>query len=326
MKLNVENGLLSKERKILVADDEEWLRTLIKAMLKEHPYQIIEARDGIEALEKVEDEEPDLVLLDILMPRMDGLKVCETLRKSRKTRLLSIVIFTALEEEKLRALQMGANDFLSKPFSQAELETTVLAQLKLKSYIEQLEDVENILYFLADLVEARDYYTGRHTERVARFAVELGKKVGLSDETLSYIEKGGRLHDIGKVGIPDKILQKRGKLTLREYSEMQKHTLIGEHICKSLKSLKNVIPIIRSHHERWDGSGYPDGLKGEEIPLMARIVSIADAYDAMIHKRPYRDALTREEALHLLKIGKKKSWDPELVDLFVPIVSVSRGL
>jgi len=305
-----------KKRKILVVDDEEWALDLIKRVLTDYSYEVLTAKNGIQALEKIYEHNPDLVLLDIRMPVKDGFEVLKEVKEKKEYRLLPIIVLTALDNEKVKAFNLGANDFLSKPFSHAELLARIKAHLRLKSYIERLEDAELILFTIAKIIELRDFHTEKHIERVTQNAIEIAKRMELAEEMLEDLRKGGRLHDIGKIAIPDRILLKNGKLSPEEFEIVKKHVIFGEEICRPLSSLRGALPIIRHHHERWDGKGYPDGLKGEEIPLLARIVAVADAFDAMINDRPYRKALSKEKALKILRTGAGTQWDPEIVEIF----------
>jgi putative two-component system response regulator len=198
--------------------------------------------------------------------------------------------------------------------------TRVRAMLRHKALIGSLEEAETILFALAQMVEQRDVYTGKHCQRLASYAVAMGQALGLSKHELVALYRGGYLHDIGKIAVPDSILFKQGELSKSEWDVMRQHTLRGEEICRAMKSLATVLPIIRSHHERWDGQGYPDGLAGEEIPLLARIMQVADIYDALTTERPYKAAFPHERALAILREEANRGWrDPELVALFAEI-------
>ncbi|MBW1974527.1 MAG: response regulator [Deltaproteobacteria bacterium] len=302
---------------ILVVDDEALIRKILKQMLSSKGYIVWEAGNGKEALERVDQLTPDLILLDIAMPEMNGLEALEELRKRPQTRLTPIIMITAYEQEKTKAFELGANDFISKPFQYDELMARVRAQLRLQQAIRDLEDAENILFFIAKVVEARDAYTEHHTERVAAVAQLLGQKLGLSQRELKVLRRGALLHDIGKVGIPEPILNKPGPLTPEERAEMERHVLIGYEICQPLRTLKEALPIIKHHHEKWDGTGYPDGLAGEEIPLLVRIVSVADVFDALTSDRPYRPAWPLKKALEYIREQAGKHFDPEIVKILM---------
>ncbi|MGH9789089.1 MAG: HD-GYP domain-containing protein [Candidatus Acidiferrales bacterium] len=306
--------------RVLVVDDLAANRRLLEGLMEPLGVTVGQAANGREALEEVETRPPDLILLDVMMPEVNGLEVCAQLKADPRTRLIPIVVITALhgEQEKVRAIDAGADDFLNKPFSKVELLARVRALLRLKRFTDELEYVETVLFSLAKAVESRDPHTGDHCQRLARMCVELGRVLDLSEDELSALRRGGYLHDIGKVAVPDAILLKPTSLSPAERQKMQQHTLIGEEICRPLHSLEAVLPIIRSHHERWDGSGYPDGLAGEAIPLLARILQIVDIYDALRTPRPYKVALPPQTTRARMKFeGEQGLLDPRLLDVFL---------
>ncbi len=314
--------------RILAVDDSALACELLKDELIKEGYQVSTAQDGEEALAKVAAESPDLILLDVVMPKLDGYEVCRRLKSDGKTVLIPIVMITSLHatEERIRGIEAGADDFLTKPFNRQELLPRVRSLLKLKRHTDELENAETVLFSLALSVEAKDPYTTGHCDRLARHCVALGRRLGLSEEYLKALHRGGILHDVGKIGIPDAILLKPGQLTAEERVVMQAHPVIGERICAPLKSLRLVLPIIRHHHERWDGSGYPDGLAGEAIPFTARILQVVDLFDAFITQRPYKPAFTLDESLHLIREETRKGWwDARLVDLFIAVVQEERA-
>ena len=303
---------------VLVVDDMPANRELLEGYLEELGYDVRQARDGIEALEAVAAEEPDLMLLDVDMPRLDGIAVCQRLKMHPTRRLIPVVILTASNdrEVRLRGIAAGADDYLSKPFDAKELliRTTVL--LRDRELNKRLDATESVLFALARAVEARDRYTIYHAERVGRYAQAIGAAHGLDAEDGELLYQGGVLHDLGKIAIPDAILLKPGPLTDEEFAIMRTHSTEGERICLSLRSVTHYLPIIRHHHERFDGGGYPDHLAGSAIPLGARVAAIADAWDAMVSDRPYRAGLGCDEARSRLRSGAGKQWDAELVDVF----------
>lgn len=318
-----------KEPRILVVDDEPQNLELLSAYLEKAGYNnIITASDGIEALKHVDGSPPDLILLDIMMPKMNGFEVCKRLKDDSRTRLIPIVIITALRdvEDKIRALDLGADEFLSKPFNRAELMARVRALLKMKHLNDNLEAAEDVIFTLARTIEARDRYTEGHCERVSDFGITLAKEIGLSENEQNALKNGGILHDIGKIAIDEAILNKPGKLTPEEFEKMKLHPVKGAEICSNLKTLTDAIPIIRSHHEKCDGSGYPDGLKKDEIPVIARIMAIVDVYDAIITDRPYRKGLPLDTAQNILQTEAQKGWwDPELVDVFFKMLKDNKA-
>ncbi|RKY62279.1 MAG: hypothetical protein DRP95_01785 [Candidatus Latescibacterota bacterium] len=308
--------------RVLVVDDDPGMLEVLAQFLRENQYEVELARDGLEALQKVQENPPDLILLDVVMPRMDGIEVCRILKSQESTRLIPIVIVTGLTdlEDRVRGIEAGADDVLHKPFHFVELRARVRSLLKAKRLNERLEDVENVLFALANAVEAKDAYTEEHTERVSRYAVALGRRAGLDGEYSEALRIGGVLHDIGKIGVPDQILLKPGRLDDSEFERIKTHPCIGERICRPLRSLTYVLPCIRHHHERVDGKGYPDGLRGEEIPIEARILAIADAFDAMTTDRPYRRRMSVKEAIKELWKYAGKQWDRYLVEEFVAMI------
>jgi len=314
---------LTPSKKILVVDDQEANFSLVEATLAPQGYEIRHAADGERALELVAADPPDLILLDVMMPGLDGYEVCARLKQDERTRLIPVIMLTSLSdiEDKIRGIEAGADDFLSKPFQQAELSARARSLLRLKQFTDDLEHAEDVLCTLALSVEAKDPYTEGHCERLSHYSVALGRSLGLSHEHLKALRRGGYLHDVGKIAIPESILNKRAGLTEEEWQIMREHPVIGERICRPLKSLKLVRPIIRHHHERWDGSGYPDGLKGTEIPLTARILQIVDIYDALVTERPYKPALPRAQVFAILEEEVAKGWrDPDLVAHFIQML------
>ncbi|MEK7220749.1 MAG: HD domain-containing phosphohydrolase [candidate division NC10 bacterium] len=309
---------------ILVVDDDALIRQFLEDQLTGEGYLVSTARDGEEALAKVAADSPDLILLDVMMPKVDGFEVCRRLKSDDRTILIPVVMVTALTatDQRIKGIEAGADDFLSKPYNRLELFTRVRSLLKLKRHTDELENAETVLFSLALSVEAKDPYTNGHCDRLARYSVALGKSLGLHAEQLKTLQRGGVLHDLGKVGVPESILLKPGPLNDMERAVVREHPAIGERICKPLKSLRMVLPIIRHHHERWDGSGYPDGLAGEAIPLTARIMQVADIYDAFTTERPYKRALTQEESIALMREETAKGWwDPRLVEAFISLVT-----
>jgi putative two-component system response regulator len=279
-------------------------------------FQVEEAVNGEEALRKVRQVDPDLVLLDVRMPRVDGLQACRELKQDPRTQLTPIVLLTALAavDDRVAGIEAGADDFLSKPFHQAELLARVRSLIRLKQLTDQLERTETILFTLAAAVEAKDPYTEGHLRRLEQYASQLSGVLGLPAHQSTVIRYGALLHDIGKIGVPDAILHKSGPLTPDEFEMIKQHPAMGERICRPLRFGAEVGPIVRGHHERWDGTGYPDALVGEATPLGARIVAIADAFDAMTTDRPYQKAIDVPAAIFELRRGAATQWDPNLVE------------
>lgn len=311
---------------ILVVDDEPTQRQLIREILSSpqlNRYQVIEAGNGLEALEKLKTHNFDAVILDKRMPVMDGDELCRRIRDIPQQQLLPIVMVTGTNsmEELARSFKAGANDFVSKPYNPLELITRLDSAVRTKRLTDQLDGAESLLFALARMVEAKDETTGDHCTRLAHIGVVFGKELGLGDDELNALRRGGVLHDIGKLGIPDSILLKQGSLNDEEWVIMRQHTTIGAKLCESLTTMRLVVPIILHHHERWDGSGYPHGLAGKEIPLLARVFQIIDIYDALAAVRPYKAAFTPQKIIEIFNTETSNGWrDKELVEVFLNLL------
>lgn len=313
----------SNRSTILVVDSVDYNRQYLKGMLKAGPYRILEAKTPEEGLRLLSEVPADLIIADLMMPGIGGLEFCRCVKGNRKTRFIPLLIMTNVQgiENEVAGLESGADEFLIRPLYPTAVRTRVRAMLRNKKAIDSLEEAETILFSLAQTVEARDEETGNHCERLASLCVSLGTALGLPEEDLIALHRGGFLHDIGKIAVPDAVLNKGGQLTEQEWDLMRSHTWVGESICRPMKSLAPVLPIIRNHHERWDGSGYPDGLSGEQIPLLARILQVSDIFDALVSKRSYKEPYTTEEAVSLLRQEAENGWrDGELVSVFCAMV------
>jgi putative two-component system response regulator len=314
---------------ILVADDNEANRELLSELLGAQGYRVILAADGQQALDQMHSDSVDLVLLDVVMPRPTGFELCQSMKSNPETRLIPVVLLTSLNSEgdRIHGIMCGADDFLSKPVNKHELLARVHSLLRLKQFTDELDNAETVLFSLALSIEAKDPYTEGHCDRLSKYSVALGETLGLSGELRVALRRGGLIHDIGKLAVPERILLKPGPLTPEERKIMEKHTIVGERICAPLKSFRQVLPIIRHHHERWDGSGYPDGLKGEQIPLTARILQVTDIYDALTTDRPYRKAMSVREALALVRQEVKLGWwDGSIVEEFEALLLGAREI
>ena len=311
--------------RLLLVDSLEINRRLAKGMLRSAgQYEFFEAATGRAALDILDRQSIDLVILDLMMPDISGPEFCRRLKGNRKTQLLPILMITSMQgaEHEVLGIDAGADEYLTKPLHPSVLRARVRALLRHKSAIDSLDEAETILFALAQAVEARDSYTAEHCQRLATYSVALGVALGLSRPELVALYRGGFLHDIGKISMPDSILHGNKRLTEAEWVIMRQHTTRGEQICRPMKSLAPVLPIIRSHHEKWDGSGYPDGLAGENSPLLARILQTVDIFDALITERTYKRAFSVEEATSVLEEEVGRGWrDPELVSLFVSLLS-----
>ncbi len=305
--------------RILVADDDAQVRSLLRALLVREGYRVIEAPTGRTALTRIAETAFDLLVLDVRMPSPDGLEVTRRIRSDPATALTPVILVTGLGalEDKVAGLDAGATDFLTKPFEAPELMARVRAALRTKAAIDRLESTQGVLVALANAVEAKDPSTEHHCDRLAGLAVGLARSVGLDAGTVEAIGYGAALHDVGKIGVEEAVLRKPGPLSDPEWAEMRRHPEIGARIVAPLRLGGLVGPIVRAHHERWDGAGYPDGLRREQIPLGARIVALVDAFDAMTHDRPYRRALPAEAALAEIRRGAGHQFDPELSAIFL---------
>jgi putative two-component system response regulator len=276
-----------------------------------------------EALKIMCNENIDVAVLDVMMPGMSGFELCQRIKEINGNRFFPVVMLTALNDKKSRltALESGADDFISKPFDKTELIAKIRSLVKLKTLQDELDHSENIILTLAVALESRDPYTKGHSVRVGELSKLFGEYLGLNEREQEYLRKAGYLHDIGKIAMSQQVLQKADKLTDEEMSTLRKHVIVGEEICRPLDSMKSVLSTIRYHHERWDGTGFPEGLKGDQIPLMARVLSIVDSFDAMLSSRPYRAKRSMKEAIAIMK-GERQSgqWDPSLIGYFVDMI------
>jgi putative two-component system response regulator len=315
-----QSTIASPAGRILIVDDNDANARLLERLLVRDGHRVRFAMDGAEALDSIDRDPPDLVLMDVVMPRLNGFETCRRLKSDPSTRLIPVVLVTALQDSRDRicGLEVGADDFLIKPVHAAELTARVRSLLRIKRYTDELDTAESVILSLALTIEARDATTEGHCQRLARYAVRLGSALGVAEEEIAALAWGGFLHDIGKVGIPDAVLLKPATLTHDEFVVMKQHPVIGDRLCGELRSLRRVRPIVRHHHERLDGSGYPDGLRGDAIPLLAQIMGIVDVFDALTTARPYKTALPVERAYHELMIEVERGWrDPQLVAAFV---------
>jgi putative two-component system response regulator len=314
---------------ILVADDNEANRDLLCALLSAEGYQVVAAADGRQAFARVDRDSIDLALLDVVMPPPNGFEICQAMKAKPETRLIPVILLTSLnsDADRLQGIRSGADDFLNKPVNKHELLARVHSLLRLKQFTDELDNAETVLFSLALSIEAKDPYTEGHCDRLSRYSVALGQKLGLSEELQVALRRGGLVHDIGKLAVPEHILLKPGPLTPEERKIMEQHTITGERICSPLRSFRHVLPIIRHHHEKLNGSGYPDGLKGDQIPLTARILQVTDIYDALTTDRPYRKALQPERAFAIMRDEVERGWwDGGILDEFETMVLASARL
>ena len=314
---------MSSSGRVLIVDDYEANISALRQLLERQGYEVLTASNGRDALDLVHREHPDPVLLDVVMPGMTGLDVCASLKNVAETCLTPVVLVSALQERatRLEGLEAGADDFLSKPVDPQELYARVRTLIRLKRLTDDLESAESLFLTLGRFIEARDPYTVNHCDRLAQYATALGSSLNLDPSELDALYRGAFIHDIGKIAIPDRILLKKGKLTRTEYDLMKTHPIIGDDLCRTVRLLEAVRPIVRHHHERLDGRGYPDGLAGDEIPLLARIVKVVDVFDALTTDRPYRKALTMDAALEIMRGDADAGWcEAVLVEAFVDVL------
>jgi putative two-component system response regulator len=305
--------------KLLLADDNQFYRLALEATLTEWGYQVVSVSDGVAALQLLTAEDaPKMAILDWVMPRLDGLEVCRRLRSLHRPEPTYVIMLTARggKQNIVAALESGADDFITKPFDREELQ----ARLQVGRRIVQLQTSETVIYTFARAVEAKSPFTHGHSDRVAAYSLALADRAGLSKADRQLLRKGALLHDIGKISIPDAILNKPGALTDAEYEVIKQHPMQGVRMVEALQSLADAIPMIRWHHERLDGSGYPDGLRGDQIPLLVRLLAITDTYDAMVSPRPYRSGLPHAECVRRLHTDAERGrLDADLVEQFATV-------
>src|SRR5438067_3865546 len=313
--------------RILVVDDDPNTMTLMRDLLSSRGYDVVAVPDAVQAEAEILRHTPDVILSDVIMPGKSGYELCRELKENPATRLIPFVLITGLaeREDRVRGIEAGADDFLSKPIFPEELFARVKSLLKLKEFTDELETAESVLCSLGLSVESRDPYTEGHCERLAENASNLGRHLDLDEDDVTALRRGGYLHDLGKIAVPDEILKKGADLTPEEWMVMKRHPVTGENICRPLKSLRLVLPIIRNHHEHSDGSGYPDRLRKGEIPLLARILQVVDVYDALRTARPYNPVLSHEQsAITMREEARSGLWDERMVVEFFAMLEKQR--
>ena len=307
---------------VLVADGDPGSAQELRDHLESAGHRVIVAHDGAATLRLLSAHTVDLVLCDVTLSDMDGVEVCRAIKQARATRDIPVVLLIAADDDLLRAraLDAGADDVAIKPLDRELVRVLVRAQLNITRLRSQLDELEGIVVTLARAVEDRDHSSAGLSEKVAHWAMQLGTAIGLPDDQLTYLYKAALLHDVGTLSVPVGVLSKEGRLDPAEFSQVKRHPEVGEEILAPLPRAKQLLPAVRHHHERIDGAGYPDGLGGEDIPLFARIIAIADAFVAMTSDRPYRRRRSREEAIRTLEQGAGKQWDAALVERFLRLV------
>ncbi len=315
----MENGSAN----VLIVDDNIQNVELLEAILLSRGYHVHKAYNGEDALKMVDKMLPHIILLDVMMPGIDGYEVCKRIKQGEKTRFIPVIMLTALNglEDKIKGIEAGADDFLAKPFQKPELIARVKSLIRLRNLIVELDSAQNVIYSLALAIDFNDPYTHGHSQRVSDMSARLAGFMGLSQNEQQIIRHAGVLHDIGKRATDKKVLHKTGSLDKVEYNHVKEHPVIGEKICSPLNFAKPVLPIIRWHHEHFNGSGYPDGLSGADIPLGARILSVVDVYDALTSARPYRQGLLTDKALEIINTEASKGyWDADVVKPFLDML------
>ncbi|HVR71144.1 MAG TPA: HD domain-containing phosphohydrolase [Vicinamibacteria bacterium] len=310
---------MARQPQVLIVDDRAENRDILEGLLEPEGYAVATARDGQEAVDRALADPPDLILMDVSMPRLDGFEACRRLKADERTHLVPIVLVTGLvaREDRIAGIAVGCDDFLTKPVDSEQLIARTRSLLRTKSLVDELERAENVLVSLANALDAKDNYTRGHSERVATYAEALGGAVGLGRLERRDLRRAGLLHDIGKIGTALEYLNKPGKLTTEEYEQVKLHPVVGYEICKPLRTMAPLLGLIRGHHERLDGRGYPDELRDEAISVPLRCLSIADVYDALTSQRAYRKAMPRDAALRIMREEASAGmWDMRLLDLF----------
>jgi putative two-component system response regulator len=311
--------------RVLVVDDEPAISKLFARILSSEGYAVETASDSDSVQDLIERQPPDVILLDVLLQEADGFAICKRLKDDASTRLIPVILVTGLNdpESRINGRRAGADDYLTKPVDRQELIARVATAARLKRYTDDLDSAASIVMTLAVMIEARDGFTEGHCHRMANYATAIGRALGLNSTDLQTLHRGGFLHDIGMLAIPPSVLLKQGPLEPHEYERVKSHTVVGDELCGNLRSLQAVRPIVRHHHERRDGSGYPDGLSGGQIPLLAEIVSVVDTYDAVTHSRPYQRTQSPEEAIALLRTEVDQGLrETAIVEALARIVSV----
>jgi putative two-component system response regulator len=310
--------------RILIVDDLAENREILKGLLEAEGHDLDTAKDGQEAVEHATAHPPDLILMDVTMPRLTGFEACRRLKADPRTELVPIVLVTGLlaREDRIQGIAAGCDDFLTKPVDSEQLIARTRTLLRTKALVDELEQAENVLVSLATALDAKDAYTSGHSQRVGSYAEALGAAMGLAGKERRNLRRAGLLHDIGKIGTDLAYLNKPGALTTAEYEQVKRHPVIGYEICLPLRTMAPLLPLIRGHHERLDGRGYPDGLKAAQIPVPLRCLTIADVYDALTSDRSYRSAMTVDAALALMrKEATVGMWDLRIVDTLGEVVA-----
>lgn len=310
--------------RVLVVDDDAAISTLLERFLTHAGYAVQKAADAPSTFAAVASYNPDVILLDVVFPGSNGYAVCERLKQDVITRLTPVILVTGMtdRESRIRGREAGADDFLTKPIDTQELLARVGSLARLKRYTDDLDSATSIITTLATMIEARDGYTEGHCHRMANYATAVGRALGLGALDLQALHRGGFIHDIGMLAIPPAVVLRAGPLEPDEFERVKSHTVVGDELCRGLRSLQAVRPIVRHHHERLDGSGYPDGLQGAQVPRLAQIIGIVDVYDAVTQRRPYQRTRSSSEGVQLLRAHVDCGWrDRTMVEAFAEIIA-----
>ena len=317
-----------KPSRLLIVDDEPQVASLLRRFVSNEGYDVSVVHDGESALAWMEDNTPDVVVFDIVLPGVTGIDLCRKMKSDRATRLIPVVLVTgyASQEEQLEAVDAGADDVITKPVNSEQFRIRLRSLVRMKRYTDDLESAGAVMMTLAMMIESRDGSAEGHCHRIANHAVAIGRQLGLQGEALQTLRRGGFLHDIGMLAIPDSVLHKPGSLEPEEYALVQSHTVVGDSLLAGLRSLQSVRPIVRHHHERLDGSGYPDGLRGDAIPLVAQIVGLVDGYESMTFPKAYQRTLDQDQALDVLRAQAARGWrHADLVEVFADVLGRKDG-
>jgi putative two-component system response regulator len=308
---------------VLVVDDEAFMRRFMRTVLEPLGFEVREAANGAEALAMIDQEAPEAILLDILMPGLDGYEVTRHLKENPRTRFIPIIVVTTLDTvpDKIKGIESGVDDFLAKPVNVLELRARVRSLVKLKRYMDELEHASIVMKSVALTVEQRDTCTGGHCRRLSFYGAAVGERLGLDDEAIALLKMGGILHDLGKIAVSDTILNKPARLAEDEFDVIRRHPLVGDDLVRPMHSLDKVRPLIRHHHEKLDGSGYPDGLTGNDIPIEVRVLTAVDVFDALASQRPYKKPFPIPTCFDILHDGVSRGWwDGDVVDTLEAVV------
>ena len=314
---------LTGPQTVLVAEGDEHDRSLLTQLFRAEGYTVDVAFDAASALALATRRPPDLLLLDADLPGQSGFEVCRRVRQNSNTRLTPIIMVTAVDyrARRLEGFEAGADEVLLKPVDAEDLLVRARSLAKIKRYTDDLDSAIAILTTLATMIERRDGDPPGHCERMANYAVSLGRAMQVNEADAQVLYRGGYLHDVGMLAVSDLVLRKRGPLTPAEFEQVKAHTVFGDELCANLRSLQPIRPLIRWHHERLDGSGYPDGLRGDEIPILAQIVGVVDVFEAVTTERPYQRTRSSEGAVEILRGEVQRGWRRrEIVEAFVSLV------